>query len=257
MPENAKHEPIIDSVLFRRVQAALHSPHKSKSRKGLFPYTNLIRCGVCGCSLTADIKKEKYIYYRCTGYKGKCNQPYLKQEAIDAAFEELLGDINLTTETQAQIMQGLRESHKDKIEYHNNCIKQLQTQIKKLQGRIDQTYLDKLDKIISEGFWQTQTAKWLQEKETLTIKLLAHQKADTNYLENANLVIELARKAATLFKKQNVEQKRRMVNLLVSNSTYKDEKLEITLRNPFNLIMCATQSGNWLPEQDSNLRPSG
>ena len=58
--ENASHEPLIDKLLFRRVQDILMSPYKSKSRKGLFPYTNLIRCGVCGCMLTAEIKKEKY-----------------------------------------------------------------------------------------------------------------------------------------------------------------------------------------------------
>jgi site-specific DNA recombinase len=78
------------------------------------------------------------------------------------------------------------------------------------------------------------------------LKLLAHQKADTNYLENADLVVELARKAAYLFKKQNSEQKRKLINLIVSNSTYKDKKLDITMRCSFDLIMNTKESGNWL-----------
>lgn len=254
--ENAKHEPIITKELFQQVQNVLCRPHKNKSRKTIFAYNGLLHCGVCGCSLTAEIKKEKYIYYHCTGHKGKCNQTYLKQETIEAEFEKLLGNIHINEDEQETILEGLRGSYHDKIEYHNNCVKQLERQIKTLQDRIDQSYLDKLDKKISEDFWQSQSSKWLNEKEELTLKLLAHQKADTNYLENANLIIELARKAAGLFKKQNAEQKRKLINLLLSNSSYKDEKLDITLRTPFNVIMKSRESGNWLPGTGLNRRPS-
>lgn len=194
--ENAKYEAIITKELFNKVQNMLSNPHKSKSKKGLFPYTNFIKCGVCGCSLTAEIKKGKYIYYHCTGHKGNCGQPYLRQEAIEAKFEALLGNISLTKDMQNNIMQGLKESFGDKIAYHNDCIAQIEKQIKTLQKRIDQAYLDKLDNKISEEFWQEQTGKWIVEKENLTVSLLSHQQADRNYLENANLVIELAQKAA-------------------------------------------------------------
>jgi len=124
--ENALHEPIISKELFNQVQNTLVNPHKSKSKKGLFPYTNLIICGVCGCSLTAEIKKGKYIYYHCTGHKGNCNQLYLRQEKIEMKFEELLENIHISDEIQEFILKGLRESFKDKMEYHNNIISQLE-----------------------------------------------------------------------------------------------------------------------------------
>ena len=65
-------------------------PTKNKSNKGMFPYTNLIKCGNCGCYLTAEIKKDKYIYYHCTEKKGTCKQPYIKQEVVEAEFEKLV-----------------------------------------------------------------------------------------------------------------------------------------------------------------------
>lgn len=254
--EHAQHEAIVSKELFQQVQNILCRPHKNKSRKNIFTYSGLLSCGICGCALTAEIQKGRYIYYHCTGHKGKCNQPYLKQETIEAKFEKLLSNIVVTKSEQETILNGLRASYHDKIAYHNACVRQLEKQIKILQDRVDQAYLDKLDKKISEPFWQSQTAKWLSEKEELTLKLLAHQKADTNYLKNANLIIELARKAADLFKKQNAEQKRRLINLLVSNSSYRDEKLDIALRSPFNLIMKAQESRNWLPGTGLNRRPS-
>lgn len=203
--------------------------------------------------LTAEIKKGNY---HCVGHKGKCGQPYLKQEALEQEFMNLLDNINISEDIQAKIMQGLKESFNDKLEYHNNCIATLESQVKTLQNRIDQAYLDKLDQKISEDFWRANSSKWLVEKEALTLKILAHQKADSSYLENADLIIELAQHASILFKQQNAEEKRKLLNLVISNSVYKDGKLDVTLKKPFDVILKNAKSGNWLPGTGSNRRPS-
>ena len=250
--ENASHQPIVDKPLFNKVQSMLKSPHGHKSKKGLLPYINLIRCGTCGCMFTAEIQKNKYIYYRCSGSKGKCGQPYLKQELVEGEFERLLENIRITDEIQSMIMQGLRESFKDKVEYHNNCMDQVEKQIKILQNRIDQAYEDMLDGKISKDFWKERNGKWLEEKEQLAVKLLASHKADTNYLENANLILELAKTAAGLFKIQNAEQKQRLCRIITSNCVVKDGKLELELRKPFDKIIFGIQSRNWRPQGDLN-----
>lgn len=251
--ENATHEPIVSKELFHQVQDKLMKPTKNRSQKGLFSYTNLIKCGACGCYLSAQIQKG-HIYYHCSQSKGKCKHPYIRQEIIDAEFEKLFESIHITEEQKNLVLQGLRESFQDKIEFHNETITQIEKQIKVLQNRIDQAYLDKLDRKVSEEFWQQHTSKWLAEKEELLAKLLNTQKADTSFLENANLILELARQASGLFKSQNAEQKRRLINLVTSNCTYKDGKFDLELAKPFDMIMETSKSGKWLPEQDSNLR---
>jgi site-specific DNA recombinase len=243
--DNAVHEPIVTRELFQQVQTILRSPHKSKSKKGLFPYSNLLSCGVCGCTLTAEVQKGKYIYYHCTGYKGNCKQPYLKQEILEQKFESLLGAIHITDEIQGFILQGLRDSMKEKIEYYNGLTQQLEKQIRLLQGRIDQAYLDKLDGNISEEFWKSHSRKWLEEKERLAAKLLAIQKADTHYLENACVILELSKRAAELFKSRVAEQKRRMIDLIVSNCSYKDGNIDLELKPVFQNIMDGAKSGSW------------
>lgn len=243
--ENASHEALISKELFQKVQEIFKNPRKSKSKKDLFPYSNLITCGVCGCALTAEIKKEKYIYYRCTGYKGNCHQVYLKQEILEQNFEGLLGNLAISEQAHEIIIEGLRASLKEKVEYHNKLVQQTEQQIKFLQNRIDQAYLDKIDKKISEEFWHSHASKWMEEKERLTVKLLALQKADKNYLQNANIILELAKKAVTLFQKQNPDQKRRLVNILVSNCTYQDEKLDVVLKPIFNEILKTTKTRDW------------
>ena len=63
----------------------------------------------------------------------------------------------------------------------------------------------------------------------------------------------MQKKAVVLFKKQKPEQKRRLISLLVSNCTYKDEKLDIELKTPFYKIMKTANARNWCARQDSNL----
>ncbi|MCL5875352.1 MAG: recombinase family protein [Candidatus Dependentiae bacterium] len=243
--ENASHEAIISKALYHQVQDTLLHPKKDKSKKGLFTYTNLIRCGVCGCKLTAEIKKGKYIYYHCTGQKGYCMQSYLRQEQIDLHFEQLLAAIQVNPSSQEIILKGLRDSMQDKIEYHNHLASQFEQQIKLLQNRIDQAYLDKLDGKITELFWQEKTKKWVAEKDTLYIKLLALQKADTHYLESVSLAIELANKASNMFKDQGNEGKKRLINLLIGNCTYKDGKIDSPLKPIFHAFLKFTLDQNW------------
>ena len=254
--ENASHDPIISKELFNQVQAMFDKSGKSKSRKDLFPYTNMITCGVCGCALTAEIKKEKYIYYRCTGYKGNCKQKYIRQEALEDEFARLLSGIQITQEQKDLILDGMRESLEDKIEYHNHCINKIEKQLKVLQNRLDQAYLDKLDGHITEEFWQSQSRKWAQEKEALAMQMVSHQKADANYIKNADIIFELAQKAATVFDRANVEQKRALINLVVSNCSYKDGNLDVELKPVFHEIFISAKSEDWCARQDSNLRPT-
>jgi hypothetical protein len=121
-----------------------------------------------------------------------------------------------------------------------------------LQNRIDQSYLDKLDKKINEDFWLEQNRKWLSEKEDLSIKLVSFQKADANYLEHVGFILELARKASRLFKQANTTQKRKLVGMLFSNCLLKDGKLDLELKPPFDKILISSKTGNWRPQRESN-----
>jgi len=52
-----------------------------------------------------ELKKEKYAYYHCTGYRGKCEEPYSREEALQERFEAALSELVLPT----AIVEWLRE----------------------------------------------------------------------------------------------------------------------------------------------------
>ena len=85
-----KHTPIIDIDTFNRVQKMFNTS-KARTHDVEFAYKGLIKCGHCGCQLTAELKKGKYIYYHCTGKRGgTCKSDLIREEKLDEIFLELI-----------------------------------------------------------------------------------------------------------------------------------------------------------------------
>jgi site-specific DNA recombinase len=68
------HEPLVTKDCWQRVQELLDARAENKTRKMKhdFAYTGLVHCGHCGCLFVGELKKGKYVYYHCTGNRGKC-----------------------------------------------------------------------------------------------------------------------------------------------------------------------------------------
>lgn len=90
------HEALISKGLWDKVQNAFHKSNRPKQTKRDFPFIGMLTCAFCGCAITAEIKKGKYIYYHCTGNHGPC-QPAVRQETLEAKLGDVIKGIRLTT----------------------------------------------------------------------------------------------------------------------------------------------------------------
>ena len=61
------------------------------------------------------------------------------------------------------VKDGLRVSQKEQEEFHRKAIKKFHAQYEKLQHRISQIYLDKLDGEIEEAFDRKNVSQWRKE----------------------------------------------------------------------------------------------
>jgi len=88
------HPPLVSRDIFDRVQEVLHGRNRPKSGKREFAFSGLLHCAYDHCRVTAEIKKSKYVYYHCTGYRGKCQLPYFREEEIGSRLGEILKNIH-------------------------------------------------------------------------------------------------------------------------------------------------------------------
>ena len=69
------------------------APKTKRAKSGTtFAYTRLVHCGHCGL-LVGELKKGRYVYYHCTGNRGKCQEPYTRQEILTREFSDVLKEL--------------------------------------------------------------------------------------------------------------------------------------------------------------------
>jgi DNA invertase Pin-like site-specific DNA recombinase len=138
------HQPLISRELWERVQQVLDQRHASRNRKAKrnFAFARLVRCGHCGCSLVGEIKRGRYVYYHCTGYKGKCPEPYVREEVLEQRFAALLGRLHFDEDVLQWVEEALRQSHDEEKRFYDQALARLQTEYGKLQNRLDAMYVD-------------------------------------------------------------------------------------------------------------------
>lgn len=189
-----KHEPLITKELFDLTQLAFRKDNKPKHMIAKnFLFAGMIKCSKCGCNLSGEIKKGKYIYYSCTGAKGECEQQhiYIKEETIEKQLIQALSKISITSEHKNWISSVLAESFKDEQKYAKEHINSLNKQKQKLRERIDNIYIDKLDGKISEEFWMDKHNKWTQDLLTIQNNITAYEKANINFIETGTKFLKI------------------------------------------------------------------
>ena len=101
------HTPHMSPDLFEQAQAVFQGHNKPKYRKHAFAFGGLLRCAYDNCLVTAEFKKNKYTYYRCTGYRGKCELPYFREPELGDRLGRILKDIHIPDEVLAQLEKSL------------------------------------------------------------------------------------------------------------------------------------------------------
>lgn len=74
----------------------------------------------------------------------------------------------------------------------------------------------------------------------------AHTSADKSFGITLESLMVLSSHAGQLFESSEVSQKREIINLLLSNCTLKDGKVQYSLRKPFDALVNLTNRLTWL-----------
>lgn len=103
-------------------------------------------------------------------------------------------------------------------------------------------YIDKLDGRIDAEFYEQTTGQWQADLDKVVRDITRHDAADRCYLEEGAQLLDLAHGAQELFGQQHSYQQRRLLNFVLSNSTWMNGELKATFRQPFDLIAKFAQS---------------
>jgi site-specific DNA recombinase len=263
------HEPLVTREVWDQVQEILDGRHANKHRKVAhdFVYSGLVRCGHCGCSMVGEVKKGRYVYYHCTGYRGKCPEPYIREEMLGEQMGGVLRDLVVPPAVLAWLQSELVASDQSEQAARAQTARRQQMELERLQGRLDVLYKDRLDGRIELSTYDKKAGEIREQQEQIRQKIRTIESMGIPPASEAVDLITLASKAADPFVAQTAAEQRKLLHLVLKEASWKGGELRMLLREPFQELRLSNSGSdrnskdfdangsnydNWRRERDSN-----
>jgi site-specific DNA recombinase len=252
------HEPLIDAAAFQRVQDVFAGHKKPKYRKHNFAFAGLLTCAHDGCTVTTELHKGRYVYYRCSYGRGKCDLPYLPEQKISDRLGDVLRDIYVPEHIASAIVDSIQADQSRAESERQEQLTVVNQRLASLRTRMDQMYEDKLDGKIDEEFWTRKMADWREQERLLQVRADAlSAPLTTERVLTAKRILELANKAHFLYLTRNHAERGQLLKIVLLNCATDGVSLTPTYRRPFDLIFQRVKNEEWSGRLDLNQRPPG
>jgi site-specific DNA recombinase len=276
-----KVDPIVSQELFLAVKEKLESrsPEKVPPRVVNCPtlLTGLLKCGACGAGMTlATGKGGKYRYYKCSSriLKGKdtCTSENLPTELVDRLVLSSLADRVFTPSRVHTMLEGLRKRLSRAQTDEDGKVKQLTKELKRVQQSsnqlyeavergflpMDSTLTDRANKLQAQRQALLTEIAGLRRLKQMPLDALGEKRVQAFTKILRERLIEKDRGFSKKYLKLLVEEIRCLDKQIVMRGSY------VALAKMVGETKKDTpESGvpsfglDWLPGQDSNLRPAG
>jgi site-specific DNA recombinase len=240
------HEPLVSRETWQRVQELLDGRAENRIRKVKhdFAYTGVVHCGHCGCLLVGELKKGRYLYYHCTGNRGKCPEPYVREELLSSHFANVLRDLVLPPAVLEWLGDAVLSSDRTEQAARAETIKKLHARYDQIEARIGTMYMDKLDGRITQEFFDRHAATLRREQDGLLCKMQGIQTAAPTPVDQAIDMLRLTSRASELFLRQPASEQRRLLQTVVQRAAWKDRALQTALFEPFEVLRRSNQESH-------------
>ncbi|MBI5707294.1 MAG: recombinase family protein [Armatimonadetes bacterium] len=252
------HEPIVSKELFEKVQEVMHGRNRNKTGFGKldFTYKGVFTCSHCGCAITAERHKGKYVYYHCTGKKGRCpGQKCIEENVVSAQVSNLLRRLHIDAEILEMLRDALQESFEEQRAFHDDQRESLGNEAKSIEGKLEALYLDKLSGQVPMAIFDKLKLKWESELDACRLLLSSLSKAQASYFELGVTLLELGSNCHSRFEKATPKEKREILRSLCSNCQLENGSVQLSLQEPFKTMLQSIESegsnretGKWLAD---------
>ena len=249
-----KYEPIISYELFKKCQEVKASYKRQPKKNASKPYIlkGLIKCDKCGCAISPEIHKDKYIYYSCTNHKKICKRVLVKEEKLLEPIIEVFKNLNLPDYVVEDVTESLKNVEKSKNEFHNRILNNLKTDYEKIDQKMSLMYDDRLEGRITADMYDKKLKEYSEKQQDLLFEMRKYQKANESFYLTANQVLNLGKRAYEIFESSETEEKRQLLNFVFQNFKLDGKNLLFETKTPFDTVLQCSQTSSWGGYRDSN-----
>src|SRR3989344_4825425 len=158
-----------------------------KLKKSPQALCGLLKCGECGCSITAEVQTKKsgrsYIYYRCTKKRGACSQPFVREEMLDTQLSELLSKFHLPREWAEELDRMATKDEANTSQTTAASVQVMRAKIAELDGKIARLTDLFVEQDIERDEYLSRKRSLMSEKKSLQERSLLLERNAAAWLE--------------------------------------------------------------------------
>lgn len=253
-----KHDPMITDVEYWNAQRILGRNGRPRPKTHHFPFTGLIRCGECGCMITAEERDNRYgthyVYYRCTKKRGACRQRYLNVKDLEAQVIDYFKRIYIPEPLLAIGIKHLEKDTSNETIKLQRIEESLKKALKECERKLHNLTDMRLKDLIDDEEYRAEKKRLIQEKIRLKDSL-KHEGERMDAIDLTKRALVFASHARDNFQNGTPEQKRALLQEVGSNFVLKDRKLTIYAEKPFLILGEGLKDigrGKWPVEPTAN-----
>ncbi len=249
------HEPMITRQEFEKAQEIIAGRNRPKIKKHDFAFTNLLTCGECGATITAEHKNKTRAdgsvnhrsYYRCTHRKSHiaCTQVGVRSENLEAQFAQMLDSITIPEHYIEWVKKWLKHANSEFQVKEQSVFKQQASAIEKINKQLEKLVDMKLEDIIDSETFKLKRDALISEKRLIEDDMSMRTSSQEYNSQKIVDVFEFCKNIKDLFESGDTKQKKLVLKAIGSRFYLKDKKLTVELASPFKLIQNAKADG-WI-----------
>ncbi len=232
-----RQKPIITKDLYERANQALSRFHRPHLTKKNYPFSNLLHCQKCGCSIVGNPAKGKYMYYRCSGAKGNHSRgEYIRDYELDMLFNQILQNITISGDVAAWLQKAVEHKLKHIERAENKELGKLKTALAKTRNDLERLYQEGFSKGFSPEFVnkteQNHKIKIAELEQQIQNRTINPQEVRHKSID----VLELVCNIGAIYKSMPPSEKRTILCKIGSNFLLGNHEIEVIYREPFNIF---------------------
>jgi DNA invertase Pin-like site-specific DNA recombinase len=237
------HAPLIDRETWEAVQTVLRRRNITKHHRIRHDvaFTGFVRCGHCGCAMVGELKKGRYIYYHCSGYLGKCREPYTREERMEDQLAVSLRALVLPKEVLSWLRDEVSQSDLNESAARDRELKRFEEQHRRLDTKIDAMYDDKLEGVITADMYNRKVAEFRSRSLELLRRMNEIRVSEPAPLLDCIDMMDLTSRAADLFRVQPPQEKQLFLRLVMKSASWRDGQLQTEFEEPFQSLRHSNQ----------------
>ncbi len=255
------HEPIVSQKLFEQCQEVAGNKSRPRAKTKGFTLSGFMKCANCGCSVTAEIKKGRYIYYQCTNGRGNCDQKSLNtnETSLHEQFAIKLEELQIS-QTMIDIVYRAKIEELDQTgEFHNHGLENARKSQKSLVERKSRLVDTFTAGDIDEDLYREKLQAIDNDNVNLLNQIAEMEKNSNDPYTTIELTYSKFKQGNTMAEKYRTaspEEKRIMLADILSNSTLLNRNIvDLQYKSPYEIFARTPVNASFselLPVRDSN-----